>query len=135
MNTHTFAQLQSLLASEVSSAAHTLRNECSEHTVSRWIDHGSWSNDAGIMVAYISCNLDHDRSKDAIEAIWQITHDQEFVVLQGDICRSNGEILSSILDVRVDFADAEGTAIQEVRSLLDAGLAESLVQLKNILSC
>ncbi|MCA9870758.1 MAG: hypothetical protein KC487_10335 [Anaerolineae bacterium] len=135
MNTHTFAQLQSLLTSKVSFAAETLRNECSEHTVSQWINHGSWSNDAGIMVAYISCNLDHDRSKDAIEATWQITPDQEFVILQGDICRSNGEIISSILDTRVDFAGADSAAIQEVRSLLDAGLAESLVQLKDILSC
>ncbi len=134
MNDHTYARLESLLTSRVSSVAEVLQKQCKESGLPGRISHGSWSNEGGVNTAYISCSLDHDPSKDAIEATWHIASDQEHVILQGDICYSSGTIIKPILDMMIDFTDADN-AMLEIESVLDEGLAETLRQLKNILGC
>lgn len=134
MNEQPRGQLTDLLTSRVSEIARLLQKQCSESGFYGKIHHGSWSNDAGTTVAYISCFLDNDRGKEAIETTWHMRPDQNAVVLQGDIGYTNGQIIKSILDLSIDFADV-GNVLPKVQAMLDEGLTEALIQLKSILGC
>lgn len=134
MNEQVLARLESMLVSLVSQSAEVLQRQCKESGLAGSISHGSWSNDAGISMAYISCYFDHDAITDAIEVVWQVTHDEGHVSLQGDICYSNGEIIKPLLNLAIDSTDAE-YALFQAQSEMEGCLAEALIQLRKLLSC
>lgn len=134
MNDQALAQLAALLASRASHGARLLQEQCNDRDFRGELSHGSWSNNAGVTVAYISCFLDRDLSKEAIDMTWQMSLDQGVVVLQGDIGYSNGQVIKPIIDLTIDLTAADDILFT-VQAMLDESLAEALIQLKNILGC
>lgn len=134
MNDQSLARLESLLTSMVAHGAELLQEQCKESSFPGRISHESWSNDAGVSMAYISCYLDHDPSAEAIEATWNVSLDEEHLILQADVCYSNGMIIKPILDLMIDFTDEDKGMVQ-VQSALDESLAEALLNLRSILKC
>lgn len=132
MNHETFARLEPLLTSMVSSAAEQLRQECHQEGFFPRIVFGNWSNDAGIMLGYISCYPTDDLGENSLDMTWQFTTDQNVVMIEGNICQSNGEIVSTILDRSVSLADPK-VAVRELEISLEAGFADAIDQLKRIL--
>ena len=115
--------------------AEELRAESSRMGVNGTMNAGSWSNDSGIVTAYLSYYPSNDASQDSIDAVITLAPRDDMskgMKLTADISWSNGDIIADIAECTIQFSTphellSEASRAYEVTSQAIAGRLKALL--------
>ena len=93
---------------------------------------GTWSNDRGIIMAYLSSVPIHDPARDNIEATIELTLSDMIVLVTVTICFSSGEIIYEIAEQELSFITLP-ELLSKVNQLLESLEQEILSRLSSLI--
>jgi hypothetical protein len=134
MATQEIVPLEELVATRLARVAEELRLRVANFGWGNTIQTGSWSNDRGIVTAYVTVHPVGDVAEEAIEAVITLVPSARGVRFTADVCTADGEILAAIAsreivagspaDLASAVADASEAAGESIAERLNAALRE-----------
>ena len=121
--------LETLLITQVEHVAAELTRSSLGGIATNRLRTGAWSNDNGIITAYLSYQLQDDPAADNLEVVYTIVPADEGLRFTVDICQPDGEVLSEILDSYVVFS-TEAVLVSELSQLGEIAGRGTLSRLK-----
>lgn len=121
--------LCALLASWVGTISEKLRSLCEDQAEVHKINSGVWSNEAGLIVAYVTCLPRGDPSGDSVDATVSLQPDDHGNILSADVCWSSGQLIFEGPKTSVFFSTPEKALVEVNRfcESIETELVTSLV--------
>jgi hypothetical protein len=125
-NKHTYVRLE--LERHLANAKEDIKSLATAHIKIRT---GSWENNAGIVMAYLSYFTNDDPNEDNIDITIQVDLGSESGQFTADICWSSGEIINELAHNEFSYNSLQ-ELLDHIRQLMDAVILEVVSYFRNL---